>query len=295
MSDRPDYALAIHGGAGPKPGRDYSAVEHHLSTLIGEGEAMLKAGASAVDTVEQMVRELELSGLYVAGRGAASNAQGYVELDAAIMDGARMQAGAIAAARDLINPVEGARAVLEHTPHILLAGEGADLFCAEHKLARVDDPAIWYRLPVGVEVDETKTDELAHGTVGAVAMDQQGRLAAATSTGGLFGKRAGRVGDTPLIGIGNWADQDVCVSCTGLGEYFILGGVARDVAARMRYGGQSLKDACQGALDEVARLGGDGGLTAINSRGEIVTEFNSNGLKTAYVTAGSAPVTRIFS
>lgn len=295
MTTRPDYALALHGGAGPKPGRDYSEVERHLSDLICEGEAMLRAGHSAVDTVEHMVRELEVSGLYVAGRGSAQNAAGFVETDAAIMDGAAMKAGSIAAVRNLVNPISGARAVMDKTPHIMIAGEGADRFCAERGLETVKDPANWYRLPVGVEEVETKTDELAHGTVGAVAMDQSGRLAAATSTGGLFGKRAGRVGDTPIIGAGTWADSGVAVSCTGLGEYFMLANAAYDVAAQMKYAKCPLGAAASNTLNAIAQYGGDGGLIAIDAEGTIVAPYNSHGMKCASVKAGEPAIVSVFS
>jgi L-asparaginase / beta-aspartyl-peptidase len=288
MSQRPEYALALHGGAGVRPGRDYAPVEAHLRGLIAAGEAMLKDGASALDTVEEMTRQLEVSGMYVAGRGASPNAAGYVELDASIMDGARRKGGGVAAVRDLVSPINAARTVLEASACVLLVGQGADEFCKQAGLARVEDPASWYRLPVGVQACEASQSELYHGTVGAVAMDRGGRLASATSTGGVFGKPAGRVGDTPLIGSGTWADDQVAVSCTGLGEMFILAAVAHDIAARMRYGGQTLATACDEALAQVKALGGDGGVIAINARGEIALPFNSGGMKRASVIAGQA-------
>lgn len=295
MSQRPKYALAIHGGAGAKPGKDYSQTEQHLSDLIQSGEAMLAGGTSALDTVEAMVAELEISGLYVAGRGSAPNAAGYVEMDAAIMDGAGKRAGAVAGVRDLVNPVKAARAVLERTPHVLLSGSGADHFCQEVGIERVETPETWYRLPIGVAQADTETDELVHGTVGAVALDQDGRLAAATSTGGLFGKREGRIGDTPLIGLGTWADEDVAVSCTGLGEYFMLSAVAHDVSARMRYAAQSLDIASEASLASVEARGGDGGLIAIDKSGQVVMSYNSQGMKRASVIAGEAPIVKTFS
>ncbi|MEM9055481.1 MAG: isoaspartyl peptidase/L-asparaginase [Pseudomonadota bacterium] len=295
MTNRPDYALAIHGGAGAKPGRDYSEVEAHLAELIVRGEAMLAEGASSLDTVEAMVTALEVSGLYVAGRGSAPNAAGYVEMDAAVMEGSAKRAGAVAGVQDLRSPIQAARAVLEQTPHVLLSGSGADHFCEEAGIERVSNPETWYRLPVGVEESETQTDELVHGTVGAVAMDRKGRLASATSTGGLFGKREGRIGDTPLIGLGTWADDTVAVSCTGLGEYFMLSAVAYDVSARMRYAGENLRSAVEASLALVEARGGDGGLIAINCDGEIVMSFNSEGMKRASVRAGSKPVINIFA
>ncbi|MEM7671622.1 MAG: isoaspartyl peptidase/L-asparaginase, partial [Pseudomonadota bacterium] len=221
-------------------------------------------------------------------------ASGVVEMDASIMDGASGRAGAVTAVRDLVNPVKAARAVMDHTPHILLAGDGADRFCIEQGLDRTTGRTDWYRLPIGVELQETLRDELAHGTVGAVAMDRKGRLAAATSTGGLFGKRAGRVGDTPLIGCGTWADDRVAISCTGLGEYFILNSAAYDIAARMKYGAQSLADAADHLLSDVEQLGGDGGLIGLSAEGDLVLPFNSHGMKRAWVTAETSPEVHVF-
>jgi isoaspartyl peptidase/L-asparaginase-like protein (Ntn-hydrolase superfamily) len=294
MSARPDYVLAIHGGAGPKPGRDYGEVSSHLAELISEGEKSLQNNASAIDVVEDIVSKLEMSGLYVAGRGSAPNAKGIVEMDAAIMDGGRTKAGSIAAVRDLVSPIKGARAVLEKTPHILLAGSGADNFCQEMGIERILNPASWYRLPVGVTEQETRTDELSHGTVGAVALDRQGCLAAATSTGGLFGKRSGRIGDTPIIGMGTWADKSVALSCTGLGEYFMVCNAAYDVAARMKYAKMDLQEAATATLKTIADLGGDGGLVAIDASGQVILPFNSDGMKRAFVVAGKKAKVGVF-
>ncbi|MEL6830472.1 MAG: isoaspartyl peptidase/L-asparaginase [Pseudomonadota bacterium] len=294
MTNRVDYALLIHGGAGPKPGRNYQPVSEHLDSCIRRGEALLKDGVSALDVVERMVRDLEVSGLYVAGRGAGQNTAGYVELDAAIMNGANRKAGAIAATRDLVSPVSAARRVMDATPHVMLAGDGADRFCIEQGLERVHNPDEWYRLPIGVTKEEVTSSELSHGTVGAVALDRAGHLAAATSTGGLFGKKAGRIGDTPLIGSGTWADAHVAVSCTGLGEYFIRAATAHEVSARIRHGGQDLQSAAHAALDDVKQFGGDGGLIALNATGEICLAFNSDGMKRASVVAGQKPQIAIF-
>ena len=277
------HAVALHGGAGVHPDRDYAQVEQHLGALVRECDAMLASGQRAIDVVEHAVAAMEDSGLYVAGRGSAPNDQGVVECDAAIMDGARFRAGGICAAVDIANPIRLARSVLEDTPYALLAGEGARAFAIEHGMAMVADPGLHYRLPIGVEPEELlKLDSgLAHGTVGAAALDRSGGLASATSTGGLLGKRAGRVGDTPLTGIGNWADGEVAISCTGIGEAFIYAGGARDIAARMKYGNESLENAGTALLCQVAQHQGDGGVIAVDKDGRVIMLFNSPGMKRA--------------
>jgi L-asparaginase/beta-aspartyl-peptidase (threonine type) len=289
------HVIALHGGAGVNPARDYREVEAHLADLVRACEAQLAEGAAAIDVVEHAVMELEASGLYVAGRGSAPNDAGEVECDAAIMDGARMRAGGVCAAVGLAQPIAAARAVLEHTPHVLIAGEGARRLAEAQGLALVTDPDTHYRLPVGVEPEEMlrRDGGLSHGTVGAVAMDRQGRLAAATSTGGLFGKHAGRVGDTPLAGVGTWADGTLAVSCTGIGEAFVYAGGARDIAARMAYGGASLDEACEGMLAGVAHHRGDGGVIALDRSGAVTMAFNSPGMKRAVAGAGRAPLVSI--
>ncbi len=209
MTDR--YALALHGGAGPKPGIDYSATEKHLAELAKRGEKMLAGGASALDVVEEMVTDLEASGLYVAGKGSAPNRSGVFELDAAIMEGHTQNAGAVSAIKDVISPVAVARAVMDHSPCVTITGEGANIFAKEQNMDHIDDPESYYILPIGVSKEDMAQQDMTHGTVGAVALDKHGNLAAATSTGGVFGKPAGRVGDSPQIGIGTWADQKIAI------------------------------------------------------------------------------------
>ena len=294
MNKAKTYAFALHGGAGVTAGRDYSEAEAHMRELAATCDQELAAGAAAVEVVTAAVEAMEASGLYVAGRGSAPNDAGYVELDASIMDGARRQAGAIAAARDVLSPVRAARAVMERSDHVMLTARGAERFCSEHGLGFVEDPSAYYRLPVGVIEEDLETASRAHGTVGAVALDQDGRLAAATSTGGIFGKSEGRIGDTPIIGAGSWADSSVAVSCTGLGEAFILSGGAQNVASRVRFGGHGLERACEGLIDDVASLGGDGGVIAVNREGEIALHWNSPGMKRAWGRAGEAPEVAVF-
>jgi L-asparaginase / beta-aspartyl-peptidase len=276
------WALAMHGGAGPVGTRTYEAEEAHMADLLKQGVAMLAGGAAALDVVCAMVTALEDCGLHVAGRGASPNTEGVYELDAAVMDGAARRAGAVAGLVGFSSPIACARAVMEQTPHVMLAGTGAAAFCAAQAMAPVDDPATYYTPAVKTPLVK---GALAHGTVGAVACDSTGRLAAATSTGGLLGKMPGRIGDSPLIGAGTWADERVAVSCTGQGEYFIRAAVAADVSARMRYGGQSLAAAGAGALADMETQGGDGGLIAVDAAGNVTTPYNSQGMKRGIATA----------
>ncbi|MFZ4122744.1 MAG: isoaspartyl peptidase/L-asparaginase family protein [Caulobacterales bacterium] len=289
MSSQATWAIALHGGAGVEPGRDYSRAIQHLDELVRRCVLRLEAGATALDVVEEAVAEMEASGLYVAGRGSAASTSGHVEVDASIMDGARRRAGAVAAVPGVVHPIRLARAVMDTTAHVMLTGEGALAFAKTHGHALVADPASYYVLPPGVEEADLVDAARNHGTVGAVALDQGGRLAAATSTGGLFGKLAGRVGDTPLIGAGTWADETVAVSCTGTGEYFILAGGAQDVASRMRYLASPVQAAVDGLIGDVARLGGDGGVIAVTKTGEIAFGCNTPGMKRAAASSRLAP------
>jgi isoaspartyl peptidase/L-asparaginase-like protein (Ntn-hydrolase superfamily) len=240
----------------------------------------LSGGVSALDVVEYAVAELESCGLYVAGKGSAPNSAGFVELDASIMHGPSREAGAVAALIDVVNPVRVARGVMEQTSHLMLVGSGALNFASKAGFELVGDTESYYVLPIGVTAQDVT--ESKHGTVGAVARDQSGELAAATSTGGTFMKLEGRVGDTPLIGPGTWADDDIAISFTGTGEHIIRSGGAIAIAHQLK-AGRTLPEAADDVLAEIKRLGGDAGLIAVTKNGQIVMPYNSDGMKRAAV------------
>lgn len=302
----PVTALAVHGGAGTLTRARMTArleARFHaaLRRALDAGSAILEQGGAALDAVTAAVVVLEDSPLFNAGRGAAFNARGQHELDAGVMEGSGRRAGAVAAVRRTKNPVLLARAVMERTPHVMLVGAAADRFARQAGLemvapdyfstvqrltalkrvqARASDPAL-----------EPASDAERHGTVGAVARDAQGRLAAATSTGGFTNKMAGRVGDSPVIGAGTYADDRACaLSATGEGEYFIRAALAHGVAMRMRLLGMSLAAAANEALAEMAALGGSGGLVAVDSTGEIVMPFTTQGMYRGEVRGGRVRV-----
>ncbi|HQW08048.1 MAG TPA: isoaspartyl peptidase/L-asparaginase [Steroidobacteraceae bacterium] len=285
------HAIAIHGGAGTLPRAEMkpdqeAAYRAGLATALDAGYAVLEGGGTSLDAVTAAVRILEDDPLFNAGRGAVLTHEGTVELDASIMDGRTLAAGAIAGVAHIRNPIELARAVMEHSPHVMLIGAGAEEFAHTRNIAFVANDyfktgtrkAQLRRVLVG---DTRPANELsALGTVGAVARDQAGNLAAATSTGGMTGKRYGRVGDSPIIGAGTYADNGSCaVSSTGHGEYFIRTVVAHDICARVAYGGATLQEAADAVvMQRLATMGGEGGIIAVDANGQIVMSFNSEGM-----------------
>jgi L-asparaginase / beta-aspartyl-peptidase len=276
------WSIALHGGAGPIAGRDYAREEAFLGETLRLASALLTRGASALDTAQWAVTQLEASGLYLAGRGAQANLDGAFELDAAIMHGPTRKAGAVAALQGIESPIEAARLVMDRTPNVLLCGDGARALMVRAGLARVTDPAAYYT-PAPERTAQAHAPLM--GTVGAVICDVRGHLAAATSTAGITGKTPGRAGDTPVIGAGTWADDRVAVSCTGVGEYFIRANAAATISARMRWAGETLAQAADAVLADVAALGGEGGLIAIAADGTIAMPNNSGGMKRALATS----------
>jgi beta-aspartyl-peptidase (threonine type) len=288
-----EIAIVVHGGAGGLS-REPERVERMCAgaaAAVEAGHAVLAAGGAALDAVEAAVVVLEDDPEFNAGRGAALTEYGRVELDASMMDGTTRAAGAVAAVRGVRNPIRAARAVMEEGRHVLLVGAPATEFAATAGLAFESET--WFvtererrALTLAAEADA----EAAHGTVGAVARDASGRLAAATSTGGVSGQRLGRVGDSPLIGAGTWADDaTVAVSCTGHGESIIRSALAHEVDALLRYRGVGLNDACAIAIEELGRWGRDGGLIAVSSHGEVAATFNSPAMTRAW-RVGDGPV-----
>lgn len=291
-------AIAIHGGAGlshkARLSPDHQEkCEHALRRCVLVGHEILQQGGKSLEAVRAAVVSLEECPLFNAGKGAVLNAQGEIELDASIMDGRDRSAGAVAALRTTRNPILAAHAVLKHSKHILLAGPGADHFATLHQLEQVQPD--WFRTEKRwqqyLRVSGTETVALDHdtenvyGTVGAVACDVHGDLAAASSTGGMVNKKHGRLGDTPLIGAGTWADNRTCaVGSTGHGEYFIRTNAAARVSALMELGGLTLAEAAHRvACEEVPELGGAGGIIAVDHTGHIAMPFSTGGMFRAAV------------
>ena len=290
--------IALHGGAGTilnarmTPERE-AAYHAGLRACLTAGLDVLRAGGSALDAVTAAVMALEDDPLFNAGRGAVYTTDARHEMDAAIMDGATRECGAITGICGPRHPVLAARAVMEQTDHVLLAGEGARRFCAGAGLEIM--PAAWFGTEARLTAlhEEMQRRELGladdgdparkHGTVGAVALDRLGHLAAATSTGGMTAKMPGRVGDSPVIGAGTWADDETAaVSATGHGEYFIRWAVGHEIDARMRWGGQSLSQAAGDVVAELGQRGGSGGLVSVDRQGNICLPFNSSGMYRAW-------------
>ncbi|EOW2332922.1 beta-aspartyl-peptidase [Citrobacter freundii] len=306
--------IAIHGGAGAITRSQLSQEQElryiqALSDIVETGQRMLEDGRSALDVVTEAVRLLEECPLFNAGIGAVYTRDETHELDACVMDGNTLNAGAVAGVSHLRNPILAARLVMEHSPHVMMIGEGAENFAIAQGMERVSadifsTPERYAQLLAARTAGETVLDHSASpldennkmGTVGAVALDMFGNLAAATSTGGMTNKLPGRVGDSPLVGAGCYANNaSVAVSCTGTGEVFIRALAAYDIAALIDYDGLSLSEACERVvMEKLPALGGSGGLIAIDHEGNVALPFNSEGMYRAWGYAGDTPTTGIY-
>jgi beta-aspartyl-peptidase (threonine type) len=315
QTDQKKFGLVIHGGAGtiersnltPEREKEYRA---GLERSLAAGYEILKRGGASLDATEAAVRVLEDDPHFNAGKGAVFTNAGTNELDAAIMDGKTLQAGAVANLRHIQNPISLARLVMEKSPHVLMTGDGAEAFAKENGVPILPDQKYFFTQERWDALQRMKaaeksggaggkkffiSDQDRHGTVGAVALDQNGNLAASTSTGGTTNKKAGRVGDSPIIGSGTYANnQTAAISCTGDGEFFIRAVVAHEISALMEHRGMPLGQAAQTALDRAKQLGGTGGLIAIDQKGEMALPFNTNGMYRGYVDAQGKLVVEIY-
>ncbi len=301
------YTLVIHGGAGNITPTNLSAekasqFEAKLTEVLRHGDSILKVGGTSLDAVESCVRMMEDCPLFNAGKGAVFNAEGKNEMDAAIMDGKTGLAGAVAEVTTIRNPITAARAVMEKSDHVMLAGKGAETFAAEQGLVLVSPDYFFTQsrwnayLKAKAKADSIDALDKKHGTVGCVALDVYGNLAAATSTGGMMLKKYGRIGDSPVIGAGTYADNKTCaVSATGHGEFFIRNVVAYDISALMKYKGLSLKNAANEVIMvKLKNLGGDGGIIAVDNKGNVAMPFNTTGMFRGFVKSGGEMKVAIF-
>lgn len=308
--------LVVHGGAGTMERGKMTAEREReyragIENALHAGWTILQHGGSALDATEAAVRVLEDDPLFNAGKGSVFNAAGVNEMDAAIMDGKTLRAGAVANVEHVKNPISLARLVMERSPHVLMAGAGAEAFAKERGMELVDAKYFftqerWDELQWDKEKEKNKAapvgdkkfivaPEKAHGTVGAVALDRSGNLAAATSTGGKSNKLSGRIGDTPIVGAGTYANNATCaVSGTGDGEFFIMATATHDVSAMMEYRRKTLQEASIAVIDKIGKLGGTGGMIGIDKNGNITLPFNTSGMYRGYVDGNGKFVTEIY-
>lgn len=301
------FGIVIHGGAGVLsrdkiPGEKEKAYREKLHEALSAGYGILKAGGKSLDAVEAAIRILEDSPLFNAGKGAVFTGEGTNELDASIMDGKTLNAGAAAGVKHIKNPISLARMVMEHSPHVLLSREGAEVFAKKMGLPLVPETYFftkgrWESLQKAKKKEKEKKKKFGTvGTVGAAALDKAGNLAAGTSTGGMTNKKFGRIGDSPVIGAGTYANNKTCaVSATGHGEYFIRAVAAYDISALMEYKGLSLKEAAYlVVMKKLKEMGGYGGVIAIDNKGNVAAPFNTTGMFRGFVGRDGKMVIKIF-
>lgn len=297
-----NYGIVIHGGAGNIQPQQFTkeleqAYHQKMQEALQSGYAILERGGSAVDAVVAAIKVLEDSPLFNAGKGSVYNNRGQIEMDASIMEGKYLKAGAVAGVRRIKNPIEAAKLVMEQTPHVLMIGKGAEEVWVSKGLELVDTSYFYdeKRFQQWKERQKNKKPP-KHGTVGAVALDKDGNLAAGTSTGGMMDKLPGRVGDSPIIGAGTYASNQTCaISCTGYGEYFIRYSAAHTVHCKMLYQNKSLSEAVHSVLfDELLPVGGTGGIIGIDRDGNVVMDFNTTGMYRGFKLSSGKEGTFIF-
>jgi L-asparaginase / beta-aspartyl-peptidase len=298
-ADSQAWAIVIHGGAGPmtKENLDTSLERQYresLKTALNTGKKILEEGGTALDAVEMTIRVMEDNPLFNAGKGAVFTHEGKNEMDASIMDGSNLAAGAVAVVTNIKNPISAARMVMTRSPHVLLTGAGASQFAKEQGLELVP-PSYFYTQRRWNDLQEILKKE-KNGTVGCCARDRQGNLAAGTSTGGMDNKRYNRIGDTPIIGAGTYASNSTCaISATGHGEYFIRWTVAHDISALMEYKGMSIQDAADLVVNKkLVKAGGSGGVIGLDRKGNVAMKFNSEGMFRAFATADGKEAVLIY-
>jgi len=307
-SEKPAWAIVVHGGAGNMNPDNFTdekekAYKDKLSEALKAGAAILKSDGTAIDAVEAAINILEDSPLFNAGKGAVFNADGVNELDASIMDGKTLNAGAVANVKRIKNPISAARMVMEKSPHVMLISDGAEKFASEQGITLVEPEYFftenrWESLQKAKEREKQKLEDETKksGTVGCVALDMDGNIAAGTSTGGMTNKKYGRVGDSPIIGAGTYADNNSCgVSATGHGEFFIRNVVAYDIAARVKYKGESAEVAANDIVNnKLKAIGASGGVIVLDKNGNITMPFNTTGMFRGYKYPGEEPEVFIF-
>jgi beta-aspartyl-peptidase (threonine type) len=299
------YALVIHGGAGTILKKNMTAereknVHNTLKKALSAGDSILKNGGSSLDAVEKTIHVLENSPLFNAGKGAVFTNTGKNELDASIMWGKDLNAGAVAGVGDIKNPISAARKVMEESEHVLLSGKGASEFAQNQGLEIVDSSYFftqkrWNYLQKILKKEREMTKDDRHGTVGCVALDMDGNLTAGTSTGGMTNKKFGRIGDSPIIGAGTYASNSTCaISCTGHGEFFIRLGVAKDVSNLMEYKNLSLDKASDELINKLNQIGGTGGFIGVDKNGSIVMKMNTSGMYRGFINSNGESGTFIY-
>ena len=300
-----EHALVLHGGSVSNPAliseTEQKVYKQSLDKAVELGDSLLKLGKTSLEVVEQVISLLENDSLFNAGRGAVFTHDGLVELDASIMNGEDLNAGSVCGLKDVKNPIKAARKVMEKSRHVMLSGSGASQFAYEQGLEMIDNKYFHtqnsQKLLQGLLNKQSQgSKDNKYGTVGCVALDKYGNIAAGTSTGGMNNKRYGRIGDSPIIGAGTYANNKTCgVSCTGWGEYYIRLGFSRDISALVEYKGLSVTDACEEEIRKLTKLGGFGGVIALSPNGDVAMSYNTTGMFRAFKKSSGEKMVSIYN